>query len=365
MSDRYGRPVHSERQQAHRARPVGLALLLGAAVAAVAPTSAGGQVPENCAPPYSPVAFARPYPDGSVLPDLDATVVSTEVSPGVAPFDSDGDGLDDQVEGGPGAVSITRGDGVVELTRTGDVVLGATGLGDIDGDGRDEFIVQVGFFSPDLGPGPDARTYLVPGAVAPGSQPVADAGISFGGTGHGLVLLEDGSGRLLDLRFPEPGATETAVLDAGAVLAVGPGGDASGVTPQLTLPGTVAATADLGGPTAALVSVDTSGFDRADLYVLEGDGPAVALTTDPEIYVPEYVGVGLVTVLTGPDGTFVRLDDTDRSGSASYLWSLSDPCTAHVDDGTDSGTDSTTPVDGDAGNSPAAQPITAAAAFTG
>ncbi|HMJ75001.1 MAG TPA: hypothetical protein VK507_03460 [Iamia sp.] len=327
-------------------------LLASAAIVAGAlalvPTTAGGQTP-SCDQPYAPVAFAELYPAQETLPVVDAEVVSTFLVLDQS-FDSDGDGVDDTRTQEPDGVRITRGDGDVVLTSPGGAF--PVGVDDMDGDGRDEIAVQT---AGDL--------YLVPGTVPTGTTPVADAGILLPFGAAEVRYLTDGSDRLLVRRPATNSLPEdiTDVLDGSDVLAIGPGGDAGSLTPAVTVPGEVRFVADLGGP-LVLVSgrsaADATADARIELFVVDGTA-IVELTTLPERYQPEYASpYGGVEVLDGPDGTFVTLVQSSRNGSASYMWSLDDPCTSlEVADPTT--TTTTTPA-----ATPAA-PVAAEAQFTG
>lgn len=322
---------------------------LCAGIVSLSPTTAGGQA-AACEQPYAPVAFAESYPAQEELPEVDAEPVPMALVASPLTFDSDGDGTDDTVERGPDGVTITRGDGEVVLTDDGPA--NATGLGDIDGDGRDELQVQT-----------SGDVFLVPGTVPTGTTPVADAGIRLPFGAAGAVHLADGSDRLLVLR-PEGNSLPdeiTDVLDGSDALDLGPGGDAGTLDPALTLLGQVRFTADLGDGPMVLVagrSVADGTGNRVELSIVEG-AEVIALTTLPERFQAEYVSeYGSVEILVGPDGTFVTLVQASRNGSASYMWSLDDPCTA-LDRG------DSTPPPAPPGTAPAAEPVAAEAAFTG
>lgn len=144
------------------------------------------------------------------------------------------------------------------------------------------------------------------------------------------------------------------------MLALGPGGDANGLTPEQSAPGTHQIVADLGGELVLLVGRTLGSPARVEVTLVDG-ATLTQLTTAPERLERSYVAPdGSLSVLDGPDGTFVRLDQSSRAGGASYLWSLDDPCTALVDD--DDTTTSSTPTPSTA---PAAQPVTGEADFTG
>ncbi len=129
-------------------------------------------------------------------------------------------------------------------------------VGDIDDDGRDEFYATTHESSPDV-----ETTHLIPGTIAPGTYGVADAGISFGPGGSSyvgtpLVLLEDGSGRLLRILPTRPDPARTDVYDGATVLALGPGGDTTSLEPDQSSVGKAVAIADLGSPTDAIIALD-------------------------------------------------------------------------------------------------------------
>jgi hypothetical protein len=321
---------------------------LAAGGLALVPTTASGQT--ACDEPYAPVAFAESYPAQEELPEVDADDTATSLQED-QPFDSDGDGVDDTVTQETDAVRISRGDGDVVLTSPGGAF--PVKVDDMDGDGREEMFVLA-----------QGGGYLVPGTVPTGTTPLADAGISLPFGAARAVFLGDGSDRLLVNR-PETNSLPeeiTDVLDGSDVLALGPGGDAGTLTPIVTVPGEVRFVADPGtGPLWFVSGRNVGGGTpdaRVELFVVDGTD-VVELTTLPERYQPEYVSeYGSVGVLVGPDGTFVRLVQSSRNGSASYLWSLDAPCTSL--EGT---TTTTAPTTNPAARP--ARPIDADAAFTG
>lgn len=335
------------------------ACALAAGMVALAPTPVSGQA-EPCEQPYSPVAFAATYPDQDVLPDVPGDVVSRPLDLYDTAFDSDGDGVDDTVTPGAGSVVITRGDGVVTLTSDGAVV--AFGVGDLDGDGRDEFGASAN--------GALGGTFLLPGTTPPGTTVLQDTGIRMPIGTFGLKAVGDGSDRLLGYVEPTNSVVSgrTDMFTASEVLALGPGGDASALTPPTT-PGRITTVADLGGPELALISGRIAEFGPAaiQLFIWDGDeAPGVeptSLTTDPETYFPEYVEpFGPVEVIVGSEGTFVTLTQSSRGGGAAYLWSLDDPCTPYVVGET---TTTTTSTPASTPTAPAARPVATEARFTG
>lgn len=352
------RPPASRRRS--RAR-LGVSLLVTASVVGLPIGVAGGQdADQACEQPYAPVAFARTYPEQERLPTVDATDLARPI-PRPGPFDSDGDGVDDVITAEPEQVTITRGDGDVVITAPGATATQAYGVGDVDGDGRDELAASA------MGSG-DANTdtVLVAGTIAPGVTPLADAGVRFGETGVGLVLARGDQLLVFLSGRGGPGPDRTDFHSASAVLARGAGNDLGGLRPSPSTTGTAVALADLGGPRDAVVVVDISPSDQVGLTVVDrqADGglDLTYLTTFPEPLVPNYVGPGAVGVLDGPDGRFIQLGNTERGGSAAYLWSLDDPCTSL--EPTEATPD---PTAGRPSGPPAgaARPLTAAATFTG
>lgn len=334
--------------------------LVGAAAVCVGalallPTTAGGQT-ETCDQPYAPVAAGgRNVVDGEFgeeIPALDAALVSRSlvVTNG---FDSDGDGVDDTVADEPGGgLRITRGDGDLVLTTDGPAR--AYRVGDVDGDGRDEIAVLHGGFQ--------GGTYLIPGTTAAGTTTPTAAGIRMPGETDPLTYLDDGSGRLIAHIGEITSAADdrTDVFDAATVLALGAGGDAAGLTPEQSVPGTLQIVADLGGELVLLVGRTLGSPARVEVTLVDGT-TLTRLTTAPERLEQNAVApYGSLSVLDGPDGTFVRLDQSSRAGGASYLWSLDDPCTALVvDDDTTTSSTPTTPT------APPAQPVPGEADLTG
>ncbi len=328
---------------------------------ALAPTTAGGQT-SPCAEPYSPVAFTELYPAQDVPPVVPGTDV-TQAPDFYVELDTDGDGTYDSSGFGAGSTAtIYRSSGDLVLTTTGGTNTGIAGVADIDGDGRTEAWVSVEG-------GADEGLYLVPGTTPDGTVALVDAGIRLG-TDPGVAMLQPGAGdRLLTSRQVAPGTTITDTHDATDVLALGPGGDASTIGPEVSREGEVLALANLGDPVLSLILGTTTSEGTRDIRMVDAavdiDDPdgEVLLTTDPHPGFSHSEGLfGPLEVVVGSEGTFVRLTQTSRSGAAEYLWSIDDPCTAYA--GPPTTTTTTTPTQ-PAPTAPAARPVTAEAAFTG
>ncbi|HEX7134391.1 MAG TPA: hypothetical protein VF228_17590 [Iamia sp.] len=312
---------------------------LCAGALALVPSTAGGQAP-TCEQPYSPGGFARTYPQAESVPaPADATLVSEPIDSSQAPVDMDGDGTDDTQLVDPFTldVRITRGDGVLDLDAGGADFTATDGLGDLDGDGRDELGIQIDG-------GSDPGSYVVPGSTPVGATTVVAAGIRIA-DGEPLGTF-DGSDRLLIV------GTDTDVVAASAVMDAGPGGDARGVPVTATAPGRAVTRADLGAGPAVILTVVEDGT-RSLVTVLGAD--VVTLTTAPEPFLASSSGAGAVDVLSGTGGAYVVLSNSQRSGAYAYIWSLERPCGPLLP-----GAAPPPPA-----TAPPAQPVDAEAAFTG
>ncbi len=345
------------------ARPLRVLALAGLALPLVLPLAiampagiAGGQDP-GCAQPYSPVASTTTEPDTGPLPTVAASPVSRGVPARPVRFDSDGDGVDDTVTGGPGQVTISRGDGDVVLTAPGTPAADAYGVGDLDGDGRDELVVYGSEAA-----APNDHSFLVPGTVSAGTATFAEVGIDVAETNDDVVPVGDEAGQVLIVSAFEDGTSSTEFWDGETLLVPGPGGSTATLRPSFASGGTPVAFAGQEGPRDLIVLVNDLG-DHTEVNHVADQGDFTHLTSAPEPYQQGYPGPGDAAVLVGPDGTFVRLTLTDRGTSTSYLWSLEDPCTPL---GIDEPTPPTAaPPGGSSPSAPAAQPITTAATFTG
>jgi len=334
-------------------------LLASAAIVAGAlalvPTTAGGQT-APCEQPYSPVAFVGTPPSTPTdeeLPEVPGSNIA--IYPAPFPPDTDDDGSVDTLDGGQGdRATITRGSGVVELTATGASSVSVGGVVDIDG-GGDELYVSVSG-------GADEGTYLVPGTVPDGPSAVGDAGILLA-DGPGSAQLElDGSDRLLVSRSTDAGTPFLDTHDATDVLALGPGGDASTIGPEISREGLLLAFVEMAEPSLGMVIGTLSATDDAlDLLLVEVSetpGEEIHLTSAPQDLYPNGSGAfGPLEVILGSEGMFVRLTQSSRSGTGEYLWSLDDPCTALVAD--------TDPPLTTSSLAPASQPVAAEAQLTG
>src|SRR5262249_42957867 len=125
-----------------------------------------------CAQPYSPLAWVQTYPAQETLPPVPGVDVSSHLD--VPPLDSDGDGIPDTFPS-DGSSGVVRGDGTVTFVSPGNTVGFPKNAGDLDGDGRDEILVDV------QTPGGDLSFWVVPGTVSPGTHDPSTVGIRIEG----------------------------------------------------------------------------------------------------------------------------------------------------------------------------------------
>lgn len=304
------------------------AACLTLALAGVAPSAAApapGPLP-TCTEPTSPRDAARTSGPAPTLPPVDADLVSTAIVQG-GDFDTDGDGMPDGAAlTEDGTVVIVRADGDVVLT--GVFGLELAGVGDLDGDGGDEVVVAAA-------DGDFVRSYLLPSSTAPGFHDVSQVAIS-AGPGY-LEEVPDGSGRLVRIGL-EPGGVSldragvTEVIATDTVLAIGPGGDASGVAVLASAPGFPVAVAELHGPDGpGAILVGRAHADAVEVRVVDGD-QTLLLTTRPEPLRHDAEDqLGVVEAQSGPDGRFVTLARDDGTMRSAFRWALDGRCGPRVD----------------------------------
>ena len=156
---------------------------------------------------------------------LQITDLSLTIPPGTV--DTDGDGRADDVRATDGVVSIRRRDGTLTLTTTAAVGVTIRGWGDLDGDGRDDLLVD------------DGPLRVIDGRARNGSHDVDATGIR---VGDELVTIWPGDldgARGADFYVPHrlPSGSTTDVYSGAAVLGHEPGADARDQPITTTLPG--------------------------------------------------------------------------------------------------------------------------------
>ncbi len=296
----------------------------GVAVGSPGPVTLAGADPD-CGEPMAPTAHAQIYSSGEELPPTSGTDVfrsgwaRTRLDLQV---DTDGDGVRDEQlprDVGTDPVALRRGDGVVTFvtSRPHSEAGSLLGLGDLDGDGRDEIAVTVEDVS--AGYGGLVETRIVPGSTPAGEVDVSSVGtpvpgslLATAGQVDGLAVDE----LLLTTFGPslEAGAPTAVVTRSALAAAVGGGA----VAPELRLPGSFLGWVDHHG-TRLLVTGERLTGGAGVVVRVGGDGTCRAFTTVPE---PLFASsaVGRPQLLVSSSGVDVVLLQNDRSGSDGYLW---------------------------------------------
>jgi hypothetical protein len=296
---------------------------LATAILVVAVTvGASGCGPPTCARPHPAVAWEEwvfgnpdPWPDGG-----------TDRPAHTWTFDSDGDGVEDVVDGATGtvvpAVTVHRASGDLTFTTAEGVVARAQPAGDLDGDGRSEIEIST----PDAS-GNVAFTYVVPGSTPDGSYDPTAAGVLV----PGQVPYEFRAGDV-----DGDGADDYVVSGAGSwilsgreIMAPGPGGTFEGTSTPL--PGERIGIVRLTPELDAIVLVRVA--NEITLWV---DGTSIRFTTGNSgiplpLENPERRYAGLVD---GPDGQvwLVAGINGDRATIvARWAWDLQTSCPAPAD----------------------------------
>ena len=224
--------------------------------------------PPACAQPYPAAAWQglntdpTPWPEGSVGRQQRTWV-----------FDSDGDGVEDTVDGATDAVvpaiTVHRGSGDLVFTAPDGVIARPQQFArDFDGDGRSEIEVSTADALGQLG-----STYLVAGSTADGIYDPADAGVlTPGRIPFGMETGDvdgDGAQDLVN------GDLRTTVISGRDLMAPGPGGTFEG--PVLELPSDLIGRPVPLSPTLdGLVMLDSG---RAQI-VLWVNGTSIRFTAD-------------------------------------------------------------------------------------
>lgn len=297
-----------------------MALAAGATVLAGAPVGTSG-AQSSCASPYAPAGWALGGSGGIY-----------DSSPGYHRPEGTTTTLAQTLILAQGAsatpsVELTLPGGVVTLSHLGSNLEAAT-IGDLDDDGIPEHWVG------DI-PGiaqPPTESWVLPGTTAAGTYDVATVAIAtwagFPWALSGGVTDWDGDGvdELLLVGTDPSTTVRSDVFDGSAVMATGPGGDATGDVPVFTAPGAPFARGPVSTSTALVSGWANDVSDRSaggTVWVTTAAAstafttlPAPALTFPPRAEVTDSGAAGLYLVLS----TF------DRSGSAVVLWRLDDPC---------------------------------------
>jgi len=232
-----------------------------------------------------------------------------------------------QWSGGSPTAQVSLSGGLVFLNHPASG-LSAHPIGDLDGDGLTDYWVGAASTSQ---PQVLSAAWVLPGSTAAGTYDISTVGIaiptalaaslagpSYDWNGNGtddLVLVE--------LSGTTP---ETFVLAGPAVMAPGPGGDATGVPRIFQTPGALRGRVAVPGQGTVVVTAaptDPNNLDAGGLLWLTGDGGATAFTTTPT----RFVWYGTVEVIdSGTGGLFLFGHNSDRSGGVAVVWRLDDPC---------------------------------------
>ena len=273
---------------------------------------------------------ANTYPEGDPEPRVPGTdVINQTLLPsgnsGAAP-DSDGDGHPDQVFATNRRVTIKRGTGTVVLTIAGHDVFDGSSVGDLNGDGRDEFTVAEHNV---LG---EARRWIIPGAVTNGTHDPATVGIQIDPGAVAPVKADFNHDGVTDLVQFAPNDM-TRILDSRSLAAVAAPGDARSLAPVLQVPGTGYAVA-AGQP--ALISGRVSASQHGGGRPLVDLRAWVATTTSTIAFryasgtkLTSGAPFAAVQLKQGPAGSFLVTREDDRSGDATYVWHIDAPVQAH------------------------------------
>ncbi len=186
-------------------------------------------------------------------------------SPGRYPYvDTDGDDNDDRIAESGDHLDIVRGDGLVRLVSSGLTALPFYDArftpGDLDGDGREDFLVYFWRSGTDEG-----QWFAVSGSVAPGTHPIDEVGVRlpvsrlYSDAGqpalHASVTSYSG-GPAADFVVRGPGGE--GLVDGSALLEPGPGGSLATFPIAIALPGEPRGQLDLGDAAPALVLAEGS-----------------------------------------------------------------------------------------------------------
>jgi hypothetical protein len=334
----------------------GAAVLVGTATTVIGAQPTSPRQAVGCQQPYQPWFSAKTYPEPADVPELGPSIGIDTSKP-----DTDGDGTPDTiVDAGSGGtyehLTITRGDGVVEITPgTHDYVyLNGYGPppGDLDGDGRDELIIGVD---------QQGEQYILPGTTAPGTHAIDEAGISTGGRtqGNDPVGDQDGDGGD-DVIYRTASGFE--VLSGAELMAPGPGGTVGALSPIATYDGTDVTAAVLASGEAPTIITGARVGDETTVTV--HSDPPVELTASGMYAEYGGGGVGTITVHRRDGATLVAVTASDRSGSSIAIWNLTDPCSRYMAPNPGLETTSTTKATGGGAAQPAT-PVAGTAGYTG
>jgi len=309
------------------------ALLFGSLVVVTTAASSGRPTwSQVCGEPYSPVYVQRGYPQNDPPPAIEAAPVTVALPDLRMNPDFDDDGAPDHLHSGsePAAATVTRAAGDITFARPGER-LDVSLAGELNGSVGQEIWVIV---YDSTGGRLASDAYVVPYETPAGTYDPVDVGIRVP-PGVALPITDwtgDGVTDVFDIDATTGNLVDgtTRLLSGADVIAVGAPGDARGVPPLATIPGGTQALANFGGARPAIVTVDAAASGDLAIVVRVFDGSATtAFTTGPSpLIFGTDIRPGGVSALSGRSGRFITLSGQNRSGGATYWWSLDDPCGA-------------------------------------
>ena len=292
-------------------RRAGVAAALVAAVCVGSTGSATGQ--QGCVSPYAPILSGQPYPLNDVVELPGTPVPSVQLRP-TSQIDPTGAAYIVSAGLGP-TVTVVLPTGTLELTMAGGSLQGLA-AGDLDGDGISDVVVV------DSGVG---ESFFVRSTTAPGTYDLTTVGTRLPpGVPFGTVdWPRDGSADLVLGIGANPAAVSgsTAIVDGAAVLAAGPGGDATGAV-LAAIDGMPSAV--LQYPTGSFLATLQAGGAAAIVRVADRTG-TIELTTAPGPNLHSAPD-NAITASVHQQRRFLHLANSSRSGNLAWLWALDDPC---------------------------------------
>ena len=170
-------------------------------------------------------ACSSQRPERVIDAPLDIKDLSLTIPPET--LDTDGDGRADEVEVTGGVVTIRRADDTLRLTTSSEVGVTIRGWADLDGDGRDDLLID------------DGSLRVIDGGTSDGTHEVEAAGIRIDDQLNTMWSgdLDGVRGADFYVAHRLPSGSSTDVYSGAAVLDHEPGGDAREVEKALTLPG--------------------------------------------------------------------------------------------------------------------------------
>jgi hypothetical protein len=246
----------------------------------------------------------RPLPPERIASAAEPRTNLTTPRP-LATMDTDGDGHPDDVAAGAGTLSIRRGDGALTLFEPGHDV-GLRTWGDLDGDGRDDLIVDED----------GAAIYVVSGLTRSGGASPRDAGVRVDDALTYVWTPGLAGGRGADFVVPmrDPQRSVTDVYDGAAVMALAAGSDGRGRVPATQIEGLPRAVAQL-VPGGALETL---------LYV-PPPHPAVLIASRPGARLTADLGTGRAEDVLVFDEAGTRKIGLQIDGQVA-VWPVPAPC---------------------------------------